>query len=115
LKALPRPAMLRKGWMRRRRDVARSLAAMRPDPSRPASRGFQECGQFADVADEHGTGREFFSRTQALGADERGAHAVRDRRGNVAGEVVADEQHLAGGASGSDDDQIVEDLLRFTC
>lgn len=60
------------------------------------------------MADHRYSGGEFFCRAESLRPDEDGLHAVRDRPGHVAGEVVADEQHLAGRASGSGQHKLVE-------
>src|ERR1019366_3294149 len=54
--------------------------------------------EFADVLDEEACRRECLAGPQPSGADERGAHAVGERGRDIAGHVVADEQHLAGRA-----------------
>jgi hypothetical protein len=46
-------------------------------------------------------------------ADERRPHAVRHRGDDVAGNVVADEQHLSCGASGRRQYEVVEDRVGF--
>lgn len=98
-----------------------SVAAVTPDVNKPAMGGrkgrasgwgsssLQCCGQVADVADEQRPIRKFLPGKQSVRADERCSHAMRYRGDHVAGEVVADEQHLFRGASSRRQHEVVED------
>lgn len=75
---------------------------------RLVSHGLQERGQFTDVFDEQHAVGKGLSLPQSLRADEDGSHAVGERRDDVALEVVADEQHLAGRCSSGGEDKPVK-------
>ena len=64
----------------------------------------QECRQLADVLDEQRAFRVHLPGPQTVRADESRAHAVGERPGDIAGEVVADEQHLVRGCFGCGED-----------
>jgi hypothetical protein len=65
------------------------------------------------VPDEQRAIGESLSEPQPVRADKDSAHAVGERRNDVALEVAADEQHLFGRCFGSGEDEPAEDRAGF--